>query len=94
MPLLVVMFVYNGLVDAVRPGERVKVTGIFQAIARRVTPKIRRLKSVYRKYVVVIHFKRSYTALIREFTCLAVRSSTTTTLLHHIVNNNVNPFDQ
>ena len=94
MPSLVVLLVYNGLVDAVRPWERVKVTGIFQAIARRANPKIRKLKSVYRKYVDVIHFKGTSTALIREFTCLAVLSLTITTLIHPIVNNNFNPFNQ
>ena len=65
MPSLVVLFVYNGLVDAVRPREPVRLMGIFQAIARRVNPKIRRLESVYRKCVDVIHFKRPSTALIR-----------------------------
>lgn len=57
-PASVVLFAYDGLVDAVRPGDRVEVTGIFRAMARRVNPKIRRVKSVYRTYVDVIHFRR------------------------------------
>ena len=53
MPSLVGLLVYSGLVYEVSPGERVKTTGIFQAIARRMNPKIRMLKSVYRNYVDV-----------------------------------------
>jgi len=57
-PASIVMFAYDDLVDAVRPGDRVEVTGLFRAQARRVNPKITRLKSVYRTYVDVIHFRR------------------------------------
>ena len=57
-PASVVLFAYDDLVDAVRPGDRVEVTGVFRAQARRVNPKITRVKSVYRTYVDVIHFGR------------------------------------
>ena len=53
-PSSMVLFVYDRLVGEVRLGERVELTGIFQAIARRVNPKIMRVKSVYRTYVDVI----------------------------------------
>ena len=57
-PASVVLFAYDDLVDAVRPGDRIEVTGVFRAQARRVNPKITRVKSVYRTYVDVIHFGR------------------------------------
>lgn len=57
-PASIVLFAYDDLVDAVRPGDRIEVTGVFRAQARRVNPKISKVKSVYRTYVDVIHFRR------------------------------------
>mmetsp|Transcript_9156 Transcript_9156/g.13721 ORF Transcript_9156/g.13721 Transcript_9156/m.13721 type:complete len:889 (-) Transcript_9156:170-2836(-) len=57
-PASIVLFAYDDLVDAVRPGDRVEVTGVFRAQARRVNPKISKVKSVYKTYLDVIHFKR------------------------------------
>lgn len=36
---------------------RVEVTGIFRAVPKRVTPKQRVVRSVYKTYVDVIHFR-------------------------------------
>ena len=57
-PASIVLFAYDDLVDSVRPGDRVEVTGVFRAQARRVNPKITRVKSVYRTYLDAIHFCR------------------------------------
>ena len=57
-PASIVLFAYDDLVDAVRPGDRIEVTGVFRAQARRVNPKISKVKSVYRTYLDVIHFRR------------------------------------
>mmetsp|Transcript_27161 Transcript_27161/g.58199 ORF Transcript_27161/g.58199 Transcript_27161/m.58199 type:complete len:853 (+) Transcript_27161:2791-5349(+) len=57
-PASIVVFAYDDLVDAVRPGDRVEVTGVFRAQARRVNPKITKVKSVYKTYVDAIHFRK------------------------------------
>lgn len=40
-----------------RPGDRVEVTGIFRAIPKRVNPKMRSLRSVYKTHLDVIHYR-------------------------------------
>lgn len=57
-PASIVLFSYDDLVDAVRPGDRVEVTGVFRAQAKRVNPKISKVKSVYKTYVDVVHYRR------------------------------------
>jgi len=57
-PASIVVFAYDDLVDAVRPGDRVEVTGVFRAQARRVNPKVTKVKSVYKTYVDAIHFRK------------------------------------
>ncbi|KAL7500050.1 hypothetical protein ACHAWT_009921 [Skeletonema menzelii] len=57
-PASIVIFAYDDLVDAVRPGDRVEVTGVFRAQARRVNPKITKVKSIYKTYVDAIHFRK------------------------------------
>ena len=57
-PASVVTFCFDDLVDAVKPGDRVEVTGVLRAQPRKVNPKISKLKSVYKTYVDVIHFRR------------------------------------
>jgi len=57
-PASIVMFAYDDLVDSIRPGDRVEVTGVFRAQAKRTHPKISKVKSVYRTYVDVIHFRK------------------------------------
>ena len=65
-PASIVVFAYDDLVDAVRPGDRVEVTGVFRAQARRVNPKITKVKSVYKTYVDAIHFRKVVTNSSRE----------------------------
>jgi DNA replication licensing factor MCM4 len=49
--------VFADLVDKVRPGDRVEVTGVFRALPRRVNPKHRVVNSVYKTYIDVMHFR-------------------------------------
>lgn len=65
-PASIVVFAYDDLVDAVRPGDRVEVTGVFRAQARRVNPKITKVKSVYKTYVDAIHFRKVVTNSSKE----------------------------
>lgn len=58
-PYTVSIFAFDSLVDAVRPGDRIEVTGIYRAIPRRSNPHMRTLKTIYRTYLDAIHFRRS-----------------------------------
>jgi DNA replication licensing factor MCM4 len=49
--------VFEDLVDVAKPGDRMEVTGIYRAHAMRLKPTQKTLKSVYRTYIDVIHFK-------------------------------------
>ena len=64
-PASVVTFCYDNLVDTCQPGDKVEVTGVLRAQAVRVNPKISKLKSIYKTYIDVIHF-RSITGMERE----------------------------
>jgi DNA replication licensing factor MCM4 len=57
-PHSVTLCVYDSLVDYVRPGDRVEVCGIFKANPIRVNQRQRRLKSLFRTYLDVVHIKR------------------------------------
>ena len=56
-PASVVTFCYDDLVDANQPGDKVEVTGVLRAQPVRVNPKMTKLKSIYKTYVDVIHFR-------------------------------------
>ena len=55
-PFSTALFAYDDLVDMIRPGDRVEVTGIFRALPHRVNPKQRTTRSVYKTILDVIHF--------------------------------------
>lgn len=57
-PASVVLFCYDDMVDSVKPGDRVEMTGVLRAQPRKVNPKISKVKSVYKTYVDVIQFRR------------------------------------
>ena len=57
-PASVVTFCFDDLVDCVKPGDRVEVTGVLRAQPMKVHPKLSKIKSIYKTYVDVIHFKR------------------------------------
>ena len=58
-PHTVSLCVYDELVDAAKPGDRVAVTGIFRSVPVRVNPRQRSLKSLFKTYVDVLHLKKS-----------------------------------
>lgn len=53
-PQNVAVLVYDDLVDQVRPGDRVEVTGIYKASAVRPNKNLRACNSVYRTYIDAI----------------------------------------
>eukprot|EP00980_Cylindrotheca_fusiformis_P030988 scaffold25694_cov127-Cylindrotheca_fusiformis.AAC.19 len=56
-PASVVTFCFDDLVDKCQPGDKVEITGILRAQPVRVNPKLTKLKSIYKTYVDVIHFR-------------------------------------
>jgi len=57
-PHTVNLFCFDDLVDTVRPGDRVEVTGIMRAVARRPNPKMRTVRAIYKTYIDAVHFRR------------------------------------
>ena len=57
-PSTMATYVFDDHVDAIKPGDRVKVTGIFRALPVRVASKQRNLRSVFKTYVDVIHVEK------------------------------------
>jgi len=47
------------MIDEVRPGDRVEITGIFKAMGIRVNPNRRTLKNIYRTYVDVVTYVKT-----------------------------------
>ena len=58
-PQTIHLCAYEDLVDAVRPGDRVEITGIYKAMGVRVNTMKRTLKNVYRTYIDVITYVTS-----------------------------------
>lgn len=56
-PATFTLIMYDSLVDTVKPGDRVEVTGILRATPIRVNPKLRTVRSVYRTYIDCIHVR-------------------------------------
>ena len=55
-PQTVTLVVHDELVDSVKPGDRVEITGIFRAQPLKVTANHRTLRSVFNTYIDVISF--------------------------------------
>ncbi|OCF45555.1 minichromosome maintenance protein 4 (cell division control protein 54) [Kwoniella heveanensis CBS 569] len=60
-PHTVSLCAYDELVDLVKPGDRVIITGIFRSIPVRVNPRQRSIKSLFKTYLDVVHIKRTNT---------------------------------
>lgn len=54
-PATFTLVMYDTLVDSVKPGDRVEVTGILRATPVRLNPKKRVVRSVFRTYIDCIH---------------------------------------
>ncbi|XP_065915389.1 DNA replication licensing factor mcm4-like [Dysidea avara] len=65
-PHTVTLYAHHDLVDSVQPGDRVMVTGIYRAMPLRVNPRHRNVKSVYRTYIDVIHYRKADYKKLRE----------------------------
>lgn len=61
-PHTVSLCAYDELVDLVKPGDRVHITGIFRSIPVRVNPRQRSIKSLFKTYVDILHVKRTNVA--------------------------------
>ncbi|XP_015516806.2 DNA replication licensing factor MCM4 [Neodiprion lecontei] len=57
-PHTIVVFAHNDLVDAVQPGDRVAVTGIYRAIPLQVSFKQSNVRAVYKTHIDVVHFRK------------------------------------
>jgi DNA replication licensing factor MCM4 len=58
-PQTVTLCVYEDMVDVARPGDRVRVTGIYRACPIRARSTQRTLKHIYRTFLDVVHFQIS-----------------------------------
>ncbi|KAK9462542.1 MCM2/3/5 family-domain-containing protein [Lipomyces oligophaga] len=57
-PHSVALCVYDELVDACKAGDRVEITGIFRSIPVRVNPAQRKIKSLFKTFVDVLHIQK------------------------------------
>ncbi|VDM33922.1 unnamed protein product, partial [Hydatigera taeniaeformis] len=57
-PHTVALYAHEDLVDKVKPGDRVCVTGIYRAVPLKLSNRMRTLKAIYKTYIDVLHFKK------------------------------------
>lgn len=60
------MLLYDSLVDNVKPGDKVEVTGVFRAVPVRESARTRVLKSTFRTYVDVVHVRKTDASRLAE----------------------------
>ncbi|GAA5872937.1 hypothetical protein JCM1840_005892 [Sporobolomyces johnsonii] len=58
-PHTVSLGLYDELVDTVKPGDRVTITGIFRSVPVRLNPRQRVIKSLFKTYIDVLHVKKT-----------------------------------
>lgn len=58
-PHTISLCVYDELVDLVKPGDRVHVTGIFRALPARINPRQRTVKALYKTFLDTVHVRRA-----------------------------------
>ncbi len=57
-PHSVSLFAYHRMVDEVKPGDRVEITGIYRVSSIRVSTVQKTVKSVFKSYIDVLHFQK------------------------------------
>jgi DNA replication licensing factor MCM4 len=65
-PHTVSMLLYDSLVDQIKPGDRVEMTGVFRAVPVRESARTRVLKSTFRTYVDVVHVRKTDSSRLAE----------------------------
>ncbi|XP_070574384.1 DNA replication licensing factor mcm4-A-like [Ptychodera flava] len=65
-PHTVLLYAHNDLVDSVQPGDRINITGIYRATPLRVNPRQRNVKAVYKTYIDVVHFRKTFVDKLHE----------------------------
>jgi len=58
-PHAIKVYAFDELVDCVKPGDRVEITGIYKATARKLNPRRSQLSTVYNTYIDAVHFKKT-----------------------------------
>lgn len=58
-PHTVSLCLYDELVDLVKPGDRIALTGIFRSVPVRLNPRQRVIKSLFKTYLDVVHIKKT-----------------------------------
>jgi len=57
-PYTVSLWLYDDLVDAAKPGDRLEITGVYRGTPVRVNPRQRAVKSLFRTYLDVVHVRK------------------------------------
>lgn len=57
-PYTVSMCAYEEMVDVIKPGDRVEITGIFRGVPVKENSRRRAIKSLFKTYVDIVHIKR------------------------------------
>ena len=65
-PHTLLVMCYDDLYDSVRPGDRVKVTGVCRAQGLRAQANLRTENAILRTYIDVIHFEKSSSRRVAE----------------------------
>ena len=58
-PHTVSLCLYDELVDLVKPGDRIALTGIFRSVPVRLNPRQRVIKSLFKTYLDVVHINKT-----------------------------------
>jgi len=58
-PHSVTLHVWNDLVDVAKPGDRVFITGVYRAESRKVNPRMRTLRTIYKTFIDVLHIRKT-----------------------------------
>lgn len=59
-PHTVTVYVFEDLVDIAKPGDRVEITAVFRADTKRVSRRLKSVRTVYRTYLDALHFKKCH----------------------------------